>query len=193
MLGMKTLLPLVLFTSLTTTATAKGLTIEDMLAMQRVSDPQVSPDGKWVAFSVRDTDYDANKGRFDVYVAAVDGSSVTRLTTDEANDQAAKRAPGGQYVYFISTRSGSSQVWRIRPTGGEAEQVTKLDTDLNAYRLMPDGKRLVLSIDVWPDTKTLADSIKRDEAKDKQKVKARAYDQLLFRHWDQWEEGKYSH
>jgi dipeptidyl aminopeptidase/acylaminoacyl peptidase len=161
--------------------------------MQRVSDPQVSPDGKWVAFSVRETDYDANKGRFDVYVAAVDGSSVTRLTTDEANDQDAKWSPDGKYVYFISSRSGSSQVWRIRPTGGEAEQVTKVDTDLNAYRLMPDGKRLVLSIDVWPDTKTLADSIKRDAAKEKSKVKARAYDQLLFRHWDQWEDGKFSH
>jgi dipeptidyl aminopeptidase/acylaminoacyl peptidase len=169
------------------------LTIEDMLAMQRVSDPQVSPDGKWVAFSVRDTDYDANKGRYDVYVAAADGSSVTRLTTDEANDQDAKWSPDGKWVYFMSTRSGSSQVWKIRPAGGEAEQVTKLDTDLNAFRLMPDGKRLVLSIDVWPDTKTLADSIKRDGAKEKQKVKARAYDQLLFRHWDQWEDGKFSH
>ncbi|HTL36724.1 MAG TPA: S9 family peptidase [Kofleriaceae bacterium] len=164
-----------------------------MLAMQRVSDPQVSPDGKWVAFSVRDTDYDANKGRYDVYVAAADGSSVTRLTTDEANDQDAKWSPDGKWVYFMSTRSGSSQVWKIRPAGGEAEQVTKLDTDLNAFRLMPDGKRLVLSIDVWPDTKTLADSIKRDGAKEKQKVKARAYDQLLFRHWDQWEDGKFSH
>src|SRR6188472_2120417 len=100
MLGMKTLLPLVLFTA---TATAKGLTIEDMLAMQRVSDPQVSPDGKWVAFSVRDTDYDANKGRLDVYVAAADGSSVTRLTTDEANDTDAKWSPDGKYIYFTST------------------------------------------------------------------------------------------
>jgi dipeptidyl aminopeptidase/acylaminoacyl peptidase len=187
---MKTLLPLVLFTA---TATAKGLTIEDMLAMQRVSDPQVSPDGKWVSFSVRDTDYDANKGRFDVYVAATDGASVTRLTTDEANDTDAKWSPDGKWLYFISTRSGSAQVWRIRPSGGEAEQVTKVDTDLNAFRVMPDGKRLVLAIDVWPDTKTLADSIKRDGAKEKQKVKARAYDQLLFRHWDQWEDGKFSH
>jgi dipeptidyl aminopeptidase/acylaminoacyl peptidase len=164
-----------------------------MLAMQRVSDPQVSPDGKWIAFSVRDTDYDANKGRFDIYVAAADGASVTRLTTDEANDTDAKWSPDGKWLYFMSTRSGSAQVWRIRPSGGEAEQVTKVDTDLNAFRVMPDGKRLVLAIDVWPDTKTLADSIKRDGAKEKQKVKARAYDQLLFRHWDQWEDGKFSH
>src|ERR1041384_3170872 len=122
MLGMKTLLSLLVFTSV---ASAKGLTIEDMLAMQRVSDPQVSPDGKWVAFSVRDTDYDANKGRFDVWLAAVDGSSVTRLTTDPANDQTTQWSPDGKWIYFTSTRSGSAQVWRISPKGGEAEQVTK--------------------------------------------------------------------
>ena len=88
---MQTLLPsLVFIAAASIPAAAKGLTVEDMLAMQRVSDPQVSPDGKWVAFSVRDTDYDANKGRFDVWLAATDGSSVTRLTIDDANDTDAK-------------------------------------------------------------------------------------------------------
>ena len=161
--------------------------------MQRVSDPQVSPDGKWVAFSVRDTDYDANKGRYDVWLASIDGSSVTRLTTDEANDTDAKWSADGKWLYFASTRSGSSQVWRIKPAGGEAEQVTKVETDINGFRVMPDGKRLVLAIDVWPKAKTIADSVKLDEAKDKAKVKARVYDELLFRHWDTWEDGKFSH
>ena len=164
-----------------------------MLAMQRISDPQVSPDGKWVTFSVRTTDFDANRGRFDVWLAAIDGSLVTRLTSHQDNDQDARWSPDGKWIYFMSSRSGSSQVWRISPNGGEAEQVTKLDTDLNGFKLMPDGKRLVLAIDVWPDAKTLSESIKRDDAKAKSKVKARVYDQLLFRHWDQWEDGKYSH
>ncbi len=191
---MQTLLPsLVFIAAASIPAAAKGLTIEDMLAMQRVSDPQVSPDGKWVAFSVRDTDYDANKGRYDVWLASIDGSSVTRLTTDEANDTDAKWSADGKWLYFASTRSGSAQVWRIKPTGGEAEQVTKLETDINGFRVMPDGKRLVLSIDVWPKAKTIADSVKLDEAKDKAKVKARVYDELLFRHWDTWEDGKFSH
>lgn len=160
--------------------------------MQRVSDPQVSPDGKWVAFSVRDTDYDANKGRYDVWLAATDGSSVTRLTTDEANDTDAKWSADGKWLYFASTRSGSAQVWRIKPTGGEAQQVTKVDTDINGFRPLPDG-RLVLAIDVWPKAKTIADSVKLDDAKAKSKVKARVYDELLFRHWDTWEDGKFSH
>lgn len=174
-------------------ASAKGLTVDDMLAMQRISDPAVSPDGKWVTYSVRETDMAANRGRFDIWIAAVDGSSARRLTTHPENDNEARWSPDGKWIYFMSTRSGSSQVWRISPTGGEAEQVTKLPLDLNGYKLFPDGKRLAIAIDVWPDAKTIAESVKRDEAAAAKKSSARVYDQLLFRHWDQWEDGKYSH
>jgi dipeptidyl aminopeptidase/acylaminoacyl peptidase len=190
----RTLLTTLFFTlAATASAEAKGLTVDDMLAMQRLSDPQVSPDGKWVAFNVRETDLDANRGRFDIWLVASDGSGLTRLTSHPDADSDPRWSADGKWLYFLSARSGSSQVWRIKPTGGEAEQVTKLATDVNGYRLMPDGKRLVLAIDVWPDAKTLADSLKKDEAQSKKKSKARVYDQLLFRHWDQWEDGKYSH
>src|SRR5262249_34505236 len=103
------------------TASAKGLTIDDMLAMQRVGDPEVSPGGKLVAFAVRDTDVDANRGRFDIWLAAVDGSFVRRLTTSPDNDHDPAWTPDGRWVYFLSSRGGSDQVWRISPSGGEAE------------------------------------------------------------------------
>jgi dipeptidyl aminopeptidase/acylaminoacyl peptidase len=195
--GPKTLYAALFFTALmavpSVAVEAKGLTVDDMLAMQRISDPAVSPDGKWIAFAVRDTDYDANRGRYDVWLAAIDGSLVQRLTSHPDNDQDPRWSPDGRWIYFMSSRGGSSQVWRIQPTGGEAEQVTRLATDLNGFKLMPDGKRLVLAIDVWPSAKTLADSLKLDDTKSKSKVKAHATDQLMFRHWDQWEDGKYSH
>jgi dipeptidyl aminopeptidase/acylaminoacyl peptidase len=161
--------------------------------MQRVSEPAVSPDGKWVAFSVRETDMDANRGRFDVWLVGVDGSGLTRLTSHVENDNGATWSADGKWIYFMSTRTGSSQVWRIRPNGGEAEQVTKLDTDINGFDLMPDGRRLVLAIDVWPDAKTLAASLEKDATKAKPKSKARVTEELMYRHWDQWEDGKYSH
>ncbi|CAN5883794.1 S9 family peptidase [soil metagenome] len=174
-------------------ATAKGLTIEDMNAMQRVGDPSVSPDGKFVVYSVRETDFDANRGRLDLWMTSLADGKARRLTSNPENDSDPHWTKDGQWIYFVSTRSGSSQVWRLSPVGGEAEQVTKLPTDINGFVLMPDDKRLLLAMDVWPDAKTLKASVDKDDAQAKKKVKARVYDQLLFRHWDQWEDGKYSH
>lgn len=174
-------------------AAPKGLTIDDMLAMQRVGEPAVSPDGKWVAYSLRTTDLDANRGRTDVWMAAVDGSGARRLTTDPAGDSSPAWSADGAHVYFLSSRGGSSQVWRIAVAGGEAEQVTQVPLDVGGFRLFPDGKRLLLAIDVWPDTRTLAASVAKDEAVAKTKTTAQVYDSLLFRHWDTWEDGRYSH
>ena len=94
--------------------------VHDMLAMDRISDPRVSPDGKVVAFAVSVTDLEKNKRRSDLYLAAVDGSWVRRLTTHDAGDTQPRWSRDGKSIYFVSTRSGSSQVWRIAVDGGEA-------------------------------------------------------------------------
>ena len=171
-------------------------TIHDMLAMERISDPQVSPDGKWVAYTVRTTDLDANRGRNDVWVSAVDGSSAKQLTVHEASDSSARWMPDGRSLVFLSSRSGSSQVWRIAVDGGEAEQLTKLPIGVDGVLPFPDGERLLLTMEVYADAPketALADTAKRDEAAEKNPVKARTYETLLFRHWDTWEDGKRSH
>ena len=87
----------VLLVAATASAAPTGLTIQDMLAMQRVGEPVVSPDGKRVVFAVRDTDFDANRGRFDLYVANVDGSGgVERLTSHPENDTDPRWSPDGK-------------------------------------------------------------------------------------------------
>ncbi len=177
-------------------AHAKGLTVDTMLGMQRVGEPDVSPDGKRVAFVVRDTDVAANRGRTDVWLIGIDGKGLRRLTTHAENDSSPRWSPDGRWVYFLSSRTGSAQVWRIAVAGGEADQVTRVPNDVNGFLVFPDGPaapRLVLAMDVWPDAKTLAESAARDATQAKSKVKARVYDELLFRHWDQWEDGKYGH
>src|SRR5215510_14175687 len=104
---LRSLLLVLMSVASSTVAMAKGLTIDDMLAMQRVSDPAVSPDGKHVAFAVRDTDVEANRGRYDVWLASTDGSSVKQLTTHGENDQEPQWSADGTWIYFLSSRSGS--------------------------------------------------------------------------------------
>lgn len=193
--GARSALVALALAALATSAAAqgKGFTVDDMLAMQRVGEPAVSPDGRWVAFSLRTTDYEANRGRFDVYLAAVDGSQVRQLTTHPDADTSPAWSPDGRWIYFSSTRGGSAQVWRIAVAGGEAEQVTKLPVDVGGFKLFPDGKRMMVALEVWPESKGLAQSLEADAAKAKSKGSAQIYDQLLFRHWDQWEDGKFSH
>jgi dipeptidyl aminopeptidase/acylaminoacyl peptidase len=167
--------------------------IDDMLAMDRVDDPDVSPDGKLVAFTVSTPDLVANKSKSDVWLAATDGSFTRRLTSDPARDGGARFAPDGKWLYFVSSRGGSSQVWKIAVDGGEAQKVTSLPVDVDSVMPFPDGKRLLLVMEVYPDAATLEESAKKDEAHEKDPSKVRAYDALPVRHWDTWDEGKKNH
>jgi dipeptidyl aminopeptidase/acylaminoacyl peptidase len=164
-----------------------------MLAMQRISSPVVSPDHRWVAYEVHTTDDEANRGRFDVWASAIDGSMGRQLTSHEANDTSPRWAPDGLSIYFLSTRSGSSQVWRLPMDGGEATQVTKLPLDVDTFELFPDGRHIALSMEVYVDAKSLAGTAERDAAKQRSNVKAMTFDRLFVRHWDTWEDGKRSH
>jgi dipeptidyl aminopeptidase/acylaminoacyl peptidase len=164
-----------------------------MLAMERVADPIVSPDGKLVAFTVSTPDVEANKTMRDLWIARTDGTGVRRLTSHPASDSDARFAPDGKSLYFLSTRGGSSQVYRIAVDGGEATAVTNLPVDVGAVLPFPDGKRLLLALDVYPGAATLDESAKREQAASSSKEKVRAYDQLPVRHWDTWDEGKRTH
>ncbi|WP_394824690.1 prolyl oligopeptidase family serine peptidase [Pendulispora albinea] len=161
--------------------------------MERVDDPQISPDGKLVVFTVASTDLPANKRRTDLWLATTDGSQVRRLTTHPDRDFAARFAPDGKSLYFISTRSGSAQVHRLALDGGEPAQITSLPLDVDFVLPFPDGKRLLLSMEVYPDAQTLDETAKRDDAKAKSPSKVMAYDQAMFRHWDKWDDGKRRH
>jgi len=187
------MLSTLLLAALLQTTDTHPFTIEDMLAMQRISSPTVSPDQRLVAYEVRTTDSEANRGRFDLWVSAIDGSTTKQLTSHEANDTSPRWAPDGRALFFLSTRSGSSQVWRLPFDGGEAAPVTKLPLDVDSFKLFADGRHIALSMEVYVDAKTLAETAERDAAKQSSKVKAMIFDRLFVRHWDTWEDGKRSH
>jgi dipeptidyl aminopeptidase/acylaminoacyl peptidase len=180
--------------ALLSTAETHPFSVQDMLAMERVAEPQVSPDGKRVVFAVSRTDLGANRRRSELYLVGSDGTGLARLTShDSGSDSSPAWAPDGKSVYFLASRSGTSQVWRIRTEGGEAEAVTSLPVDVNAFLLSPDGRMLVVSLDVFVDCDTLACTKQRLDEQAARKATGRVYDHLFVRHWDSWSDGRRAH
>jgi len=166
--------------------------VHDMLAMDRISDPQVSPDGQYIAFVLRKTDLEANKGRTDLWLVDADGAGLRRLTTHPENDSNPRWAPDGKAIYFLSSRSDSSQVWRIRIDAGEAEQITNLPLDAANLLVSPDGRRIAFTMEVFPDCNAAQTKEKLGEI-DKRKTSGKIYERIFVRHWDSWKDGRRSH
>jgi len=173
-------------------AAARPFEVRDLIAFDRLSDARVSPDGRSIVFTVSSLDLDANRRRSDLWLVQADGSGLRRLTSDPASDTSAAWSPDGGTVYFLSTRGGSSQVWRLPLDGGEALQVTAVPLDVGSFVLSPDGTRLALAMEVFPGSSP-ADTKKRQDENAKNKATGRSYDKLFFRHWDSWADGRRSH
>jgi dipeptidyl aminopeptidase/acylaminoacyl peptidase len=171
----------------------RGLTAEDLVNLARISEPALSPDGRRVVYTVRETDIEADRGRTDLWLLEFgDDESPRRLTSHEENDGAADWAADGSGVFFLSSRSGSPQVWFLPIGGGEATQVTRLPVDVAGFRVSPRGGRIVVAIEVFPDCRDLACTKKRLDDRAAAKARGQVYDQLFVRHWDRWKDGRVS-
>jgi len=173
-------------------ADSHPFSIRDMLAMDRISDMQVSPDGKWIVFNVRETDLAANRGRTDLWLVGTDGQGLRRLTNNPAADFSGRWSSCGKCVFFLSTRSGSAQVWRIKVDGGEAQQVTKFPLDVGGLIVSPDSANIAVTMEVFPGMSVEATAKKLEEVANRQAT-GRIYDKLFVRHWDTWSDGRRSH
>ena len=123
------------------------LKVEDMHAFHDVRDPQISPDGNWVAYTVSSVDTAADKGDTDVWMVSWDGTRQLRMTSSPESENAPRWSPDGRYLSFLSGRPGKakgSQVWLLDRTGGEAQQFTDVKGRLSSYDWSPDGKHLLL-------------------------------------------------
>ena len=167
--------------------------VHDLLGMERISDPQASPDGKWVAFTLRTTDMAANKGRTEVYRTNLKDGRIKRLTWDPASDNSPRWLSDSQHILFLSSRSGSYQVWKLDTEGGEPTQVTDLPLDVGNLTISPDGTRIAFSMDVFIDCETVDCTAVRLKAKEDDPASGMIYDKLFIRHWDTWKDGRRSH
>lgn len=174
-------------------ANARPYTIQDQVTLRRISNSQVSPDGKQIAYVLRTTDMEANRGRTDLWLVNLDGGAPRQLTSHPDSDSQPVWAPDGKSLFFLSSRGGSSQVWRLPVDGGEPQSVTKLPLDVDAFALSRDGKTLAVAMTVFPDCPTLECTPQRAAERSKQKGSGRTHDKLFARHWDTWKDGTRSH
>src|SRR5262249_46241977 len=112
-----------------------------------------------------------------------------QLTDAGGGDSSPRWAPDSRTLYFLSTRSGSQQVWRIVLTGAEARRITDFPLEVGSLQVSPTGAALRVSMEVFPDCPTLACTRERLDARARTKANARGYEQLFVRHWDRWADG----
>lgn len=173
-------------------ANKHAITFADMMKMRRVAEPAVSPDGKWVAYTVMTPDMDANRNASNIWLVSTESGAPIQLT-QSGKDMSPVWSPDGKMIAFLSSRAGESQIYLLSMDGGEAHPWTSISTGVDIVKWSPDGKMLAFTSGVYPDCKDDACNKKRDEEKEKNKVTAHVAEHLLYRHWTHWNEGKRSH
>ncbi|MGC8882416.1 MAG: prolyl oligopeptidase family serine peptidase [Bryobacteraceae bacterium] len=168
-------------------------TAEAMMKLKRISDPSVAPDGSAVVYTVGEVDLEKNAIDRQVWISPLAGGPARKVTS-EGRNWGARFSPDAKRIAFLSTRSGSAQVWVMDALGENPRQVTHLSTEADGVIWSGDGRTLVFTSEVYPGCN--ADdgcNRKRMEEEQKSPVKARVYDHLLYRHWNQWKGGRVRH
>ncbi len=179
----------------------RPMTIDDLFRFLRVSDPQISPDGKQVAYVVGTVDLAANKSSSAIWLAATDGKTPPRALTSPAGkkDRHPRWSPDGKKLLFESNRSGTTQLFFIDLSGGEAKQLTTISTDAGSALWSPDGHSIAFVSAVYPEFSKKSfkesDDLNKKKLKEIEEspVKAKVFTKLFYRHWDSWVEDKRQH
>lgn len=177
----------ILFPFMAKAQAPEKLSIEKLWKLNRVSDPQLSPDGKYLIYGVRTYDTKKNKSTNILYSCTVNGEQTKPITGAKENASSARWRPDGKKILFLSSIENSSQLFEMNPDGKEITQITNIIDGINGYQYSPDGKKLAFTADVKLDMDV------KDIYPDLDKSNGRIIDGLLYRHWDSWHDYKYSH
>lgn len=120
----------------------RAMTFDDVLAVKSVSDAQISPDGKWVAYVLTSVDMKENANDADVWLVSTSGGDPIRLTTNKKSDNQPRWSPDGKRIAFVSARDEKPQIFLISPFGGEAEKLTDSKSGVQSFQWSPDGNRI---------------------------------------------------
>jgi dipeptidyl aminopeptidase/acylaminoacyl peptidase len=170
-----------------------AITFDDLISLGRIGRFQISPDGGWIAFEATWFDKEANSSNTDIYLTTVKGGDVWRFIRSEGSDHSPCWSPDGSQLAFVSDREGSSQLWIIPVDGGEARRITDIPTGAADPLWSPDGKTIAFCSQVFPECPDTDCNKEKLKELREGTVKARLIDHLLYRHWNHWREGRWSH
>ncbi|HET7748942.1 MAG TPA: DPP IV N-terminal domain-containing protein, partial [Terriglobales bacterium] len=198
-MGRRILVTFFLLSCFSLAQSRRPFTFQDMMALQRVGEPQVSPDGRWVAFSAVKVDLKANTRTPHLWVVPMTGGEEKQLTSGPAGEDRPRWAPDGKHLAYISSQGGSSQVWVVDFDGaagnlmGESRRVTSISTEAGGELWSPDGQNILFVSSVYPECKDDACDKARADEKARSKVKASIFTRLFYRHWSSYTGGTRSH
>ena len=180
---------------LSTDAVARPMTETDLVMMKRLSAVAASPDGMMLAYQLRETDLEANKGKTDLYIlklGTTGAQPVIFASKPDKNEQDPAFAPDGKSIFYISNESGSDQIWRYDISSATTTQASNFKTDVSGFEISPDGLKFAIWGDIARNCMEFGCAKDGDTSKPGPGT-GREYDQLMTRHWDQWETpGNYS-
>jgi dipeptidyl aminopeptidase/acylaminoacyl peptidase len=185
----------------------RPMTFEDMMRMKRLGETAVSPDGRWLAYSVTTVNLDQNTKTPELWLQAIASGDPIKIAVAQPGDGGPEFAPDGHSVLFLSGRDGGQQIWladfnSVTGATSNAKKLTSIATEADNAKWSPDGKAIIFTSAVYPDCApiTTADQTTgdkcnkdRDAAAAASKVKAQIFTQLLYRHWNHFTGDKRSH
>lgn len=154
--------------------------IDALESLGRVSNPQVSPDGKKVLYGVSYESVELNKSNNELYSMNIDGSDIKRLTKSAQSESEAVWIDNGRKIAFVALHDGKPQMWVMNADGTNRHVVSRLENGVSGFKVSPDGKKVVV-ISTVKYSRTA-----QDVYPDLTKATGRLIDDLMYKHWDEW-------
>src|SRR5438270_6445976 len=174
-------------------------TFETMMALKRIGDPQVSPDGRWVMFSAVEVNLEENTKKSHLWIVPAAGGESRQVTNGQAGEDRGRFSPDGRSILYTSSAVGGSQIWAggfdsaSGTPSGDSRHLTSLSTEADGGLWAGDGKHILFVSEVYPDCKDDACNKARDEELAKSTVEAKVFPRLCYRHWSSVTRFKRSH
>ena len=167
----------------------RSITFDDFVAVRAVSDPQLSPDGRWVLYAVRTADVDANRRTTKTFLQSFSSGTPRQFPNDSLNVAEARWSPDGRRIAYTT----GGQLWVADVNGSNRKQLTTLTGGASGPVWAPTGDRIAFVSSVYPACRDDACNARREKEREANKVKAHVATELLYRHWTAWDEGTRSH